>query len=292
MTAEVAVRYEGTSGQRTTLSRVLRSPRTRTGLLLIASIVLIALLGPLVAPHGPSAIVGTPFETPSGGLLLGTDYLGRDVLSRFLWGGRSLIVMSLCAALAGVTIGAMLGLFAAYTGSWADLLVMRGMDVLLAFPTVIFALLFISMLGTSELLLVTVVAVAQIPGTARVVRGAAKAAVNQEYVLWARGVGLSTPRILGGEILPIIVSPLMVELGLRLMWTVGALSALSFLGYGIQPPAPDWGLMINENRNGLSVQPMAVLPPIVAIAMFTIGGNLFAEGVARVVGRTDRKAAR
>ncbi|MGV9863393.1 ABC transporter permease [Rhodococcus koreensis] len=291
MTAEITIR-EASDPQRTTaLSRVLRSPRTRGGLLLMGLVAVLALLGPLLAPNAASAIVGSPFEAPSFALPFGTDNLGRDVLSRFLWGGRSLIIMSLCAAVIGVAIGAVLGLLAAYVGSWGDLIMMRGMDVLLAFPTVIFALLFISTFGTSVLLLVSVVAIAQIPGTARVVRGASRAAVDGEFVLWARGVGLSTPRILVGEILPTVVSPLMVELGLRLMWAVGALSALSFLGYGIQPPTADWGLMINENRNGLSVQPMAVIPPMVAIALFTVGGNLFAEGVARVIGRTDRKAS-
>lgn len=270
--------------------RILTSPRTRLGLILMVVVAAIALIGPLVAPYTPSQIIGAPFAAPSGDAVLGTDYLGHDVLSRFLWGGRSLLLMSVSAALLGVAIGTLIGLATAYFGGWADVLSMRAMDVLLAFPTVVFVLLFVAMFGSSEYLLVLVVAIAHVPGVARVVRGSALSVVRKEYVAWARSVGVPSWRILTGEILPNITSPLMVEIGLRLMWSVGALASLSFLGYGIQPPASDWGLMINENRNGLNVQVFSVLAPILAIAVFTIGGNLFAEGVARIIGRTEGRS--
>ncbi|MEW1823144.1 ABC transporter permease [Arthrobacter sp. NPDC080031] len=271
--------------------RVLRSPRTRIGMIMMGIVIAVAVVGPWFAPHDPTAIIRAPFAPPGGETPLGTDYLGHDVLSRFLFGGRNLIVMSICAALIGTALGAAVGLFAAYTGSWGDMITMRIMDVFLSFPTVIFALLFISMFGTSEVLLVSVVAIAHVPSAARVIRGSALGIVRSEYVLWARSVGLPTRKIVMGEILPNVVSPLMVEVGLRLMWSVGTFAALSFLGYGVQPPASDWGLMINQNRSGLSVQAMSVIPPILAIAVFTIGGNLFAEGVARVVGRTEERSA-
>ncbi|MHC9043267.1 ABC transporter permease [Microbacterium saperdae] len=274
------------------LRRALRSPATRTGLIMMGLIVLIAFIGPLLAPYSPSEILGRPFTAPSSTSLLGTDSLGRDVLSRFLWGGRSLITMTILAAVIGIALGTAVGVSAAYFGRRTDMVLMRLSDVLLAFPTIVLALLLISMLGPNEVLLVIIVAISHVAGTARVMRGAALSVVDREYVLWSRTIGLPSWRIIGGQILPSITSPLMVEFGLRLMWSVGALASLSFLGYGIQPPASDWGLMVNENRNGLSVQVLTVIAPITAIAIFTIGGNLFAEGIARVVARTEGKSSR
>lgn len=273
------------------LSRALRSWRTRLGLGLMGGIVAVALVGPIFAPYGPSEMLSAPFEGPQADFLFGTDTLGRDVFSRFLAGGRSLVWMSLAATAFGIALGAFLGLLGAYFKGIADEVIMRIVDINMAFPSVVFALLAVTMLGPGKVLLVFLVGLSQAPSIARVIRGAALSVVEREYIQYAQAIGLSSWRIVMREILPNVTTPLLVEVGLRLMWSISTLAGLSFLGYGIQPPAADWGLMINENRNALSIQPWAVIVPIAAIAMFTIGGNLFAEGIARAMGRTDEASS-
>jgi peptide/nickel transport system permease protein len=277
--------------RRSLLVRALRTWRTRIGLGLMIGVVLLAFLGPLMAPYGASEMLSTPFEAPSSEFRLGTDALGRDVLSRFLAGGRSLVWMSLIATGFGVSFGAMLGLMSAYFKGLTDTVIMRLVDIKMAFPSVVFTLLIVTMFGPGKPLLVFLVGLSQVPGVARVIRGAAMAVVEREYVQYAQAIGLSSRRILFREILPNVATPLLVEVGLRLMWSISLMAGLSFLGYGIQAPAADWGLMINENRNALSVQPWAVIVPICAIAVFTIGGNIFADGIARAIGRTDGEGA-
>ncbi|MGV2077299.1 MULTISPECIES: ABC transporter permease [unclassified Rhizobium] len=250
----------------------------------------IALFGPLIAPYEASELVGIPFDVPQPDFLLGTDALGRDVLSRFLHGGVSLVWMSLCTTAIAIALATAMGLWAAYYKGWVDETIMRIVDVKLAFPTTVFSLLFVTMFGPGKLLLVCVVGVSLAPTASRVLRGAALAVVEREFIQHARAIGVPGARIILFEVLPNITSPLLVEVGLRLMWSITALAGLSFLGYGIQPPDADWGLMINENRNALSTQPWAVLVPVAAIAAFTVGGNIFAEGVSRVLGRTEGAA--
>jgi len=208
------------------------------------------------------------------------------VLSRVMHGGQDLVWMAFCATLLGLALGTAMGLSAAFFKGWTETVLMRVVELKLAFPSIVFALLFVTMLGPGKGLLTIVVGVSQAPSVARVMRGVAMDVVRQEYVQWARSVGMRAWRVLWAEVLPNTTSPLLVEFGLRMMWSISLLAGLSFLGYGIQPPAADWGLMVNENRNALSVQPFAVLAPIVLIALFSIGCNLFAEGVTRAIGRT------
>jgi peptide/nickel transport system permease protein len=252
-------------------------------------VTLVALIGPLVAPHDPDAVVGLPATAPSRQFLLGTDYLGHDVLSRVLWGGRSVLWMSFSAATIGVAAGAAIGLLAAYAGTIADDFVMRGMDVILAFPQIVFVLLFVSLLGPKLGLIVVLVAIAWVPQVARVVRGITSDIVHREYVESAELIGLSRWRILTREILPNVTTPLMVEYGLRLTWSIALIAAISFLGFGIQPPNADWGLMINENRNILTLQPWPVVGPAVCIAVFAIATNFIAEGIGRAIAGVDRE---
>ncbi|WP_416442855.1 ABC transporter permease [Leucobacter sp. HNU] len=271
------------------LARFLASNQVRWGIGLVVLTTLLACFGGLLAPFSPTDPVTTPYAPPGGGLLLGSDQLGRDVLSRVLAGGVSLAWMAPLSAVLSVAIGAAVGLTAAFTGGWTETILMRAMDVLLAFPGILMALMFVSVFGPSPWLLVTLVVLALIPGVARVIRGAARPVCEREFVLWARSVGIPAGRMIVREVLPNITSPLLVELGVRLMWAVGILASISFIGYGIQPPTPDWGLMVSENRTGLATQPWAVLAPIVMIVLFTVGGNLIAEGGARVIARTEGK---
>jgi peptide/nickel transport system permease protein len=222
------------------------------------------------------------------GTLFGTDNLGRDVLSRFLYGGRWLLVLSALATLLGVGAGALVGLVSGYFRGWPDEVLMRGGDVLLAFPQVVIALLLLTVFGPQVWLLVLVVALGHAPRTARVVRGAALSVVGRDFVQAAEAAGVPAWRILVRELLPNITGTLMVEVGLRLTYSIGLIAALSFLGLGLQPPAADWGLMINENRVALTVQPWSVVLPVLAIAVLTVGTNLVTDGLARASAGIDR----
>ncbi|HWF50466.1 MAG TPA: ABC transporter permease [Solirubrobacteraceae bacterium] len=252
--------------------------------------VALVLLGPLFAPHSPSAFVGLPFAPPSGHVLLGTDFLGRDVLSRVLWGGRSILELSLAAAGLGLALGTAIGLIAAYSQGLLDSLLMRGMDVILAFPAIVFALLAVATVGPKLWLLVIAVGLSHTPRVARLVRGASLDVVNRDFVYAVQAMGEPTRKILLGEILPNIAGPLLVETSLRITFSISLVAALSFLGFGLQPPAADWGLMINENQTGLTIQPWAVVAPILCIALLTIGTSLIADGLARALAGIDRAA--
>ncbi|MDA3147299.1 ABC transporter permease [Leucobacter sp. UCMA 4100] len=269
------------------LKRFLASHQVRWGIILLVFTMLFAFFGEFFAPHPPNEPVSTPYAPPGEGLLFGADQLGRDVLSRVLAGGKYLAWMAPVSAFGGVALGALVGMVGAYYGGWVDTILMRIMDVLLAFPGLLLALMFVSVLGPQPWLLVALVILALVPGVARVIRGAAMPVCNREYVLWSRAIGTPGYKVLLSQVMPNITSPLLVELGIRLMWAVGILASISFIGYGIQPPTPDWGLMVSENRTGLASQPLAVLAPIVMIALFTVAGNLIAEGGARVIARTE-----
>ena len=213
------------------------------------------------------------------------------MLSRFLYGGRSLLALSVAATVLGVGLGTVLGIVAGYLRGWRDEAIMRTGDVALAFPQVVVSLLFLSIVGPKPWLIVAVVGLSHAPRTARVMRDAALAVVERDFVKAAEATGVRRWRIMAGEILPNVTGPLMVELGLRLTYSIGLIAGLSFLGLGLQPPAADWGLMINENRVALTVQPWAVVLPVAAIAVLTIGTNLVTDGLARAYAGIDRGVA-
>ena len=269
------------------IARALREPRMVVGVVLTGLVVGIAVIGPLLAPHSPTEFVGPPFAQPGQDALLGTDNLGRDVVTRFLFGGRLLLLLAVLATLGGVGIGALVGVVAAYRRGWVDELLMRLGDVALAFPQLVLALLFLAVFGPQPALLVVLVAVGHLPRVARVVRGAAMSVVKRDFVRAAEVVGTPRWRIVVTEVLPNVSSTLAVEFGLRLTYSIGILAGLSFLGLGMQPPAADWGLMINENRIALTVAPWAVVLPVLAIAVLTVGTNLIADGLARAAMATE-----
>jgi peptide/nickel transport system permease protein len=255
--------------------------RTKIGLALVLLLVGSALIGPLFAPAEPAEFVAAPFAGPSGDALLGTDNLGRDVLSRFLWGGRSVLSLAILSTLIGVSLGVAVGLVAAYARNVLDDVLMRTMDVILAFPQIVLALVAVATVGPKLWLLVLVVGITTAPRVARVVRGAALDVVERDFVRAAEGIGVPRSKILFGEVLPNVTSPLVVEASLRLTFSIALISALSFLGFGLQPPAADWGLMINENRLGLEIQPWGVVLPVIAIGLLTIGTSLIGDGFSR-----------
>lgn len=273
------------------LRRAWRLPRTKVGVALALLLLGTALIGPFFAPHDPAAFAGAPYAHPSSSALLGTDNLGRGVLSRFLWGGRSILGLSAAATAIGLVLGVSIGLVAAYSRSILDDVLMRVMDVILAFPSIVLALVAVSTVGPKLWLIVLVVGLTTMPRVARVTRGASAEIVERDFVQAAEALGEPRPKLLLGEILPNITSPLMVEASLRLTYAIGLIAGLSFLGFGEQPPAADWGLMINENRQGLTVQPWGVVMPVIAIALLTIGTSLIGDGLARASAGIDRGGA-
>jgi peptide/nickel transport system permease protein len=265
-----------------------RLSRTKVGLGICAFIIALAAFGPLLAPYSPTEFVAAPFSGPSAKAWLGTDYIGHDVLTRVLYGGRTVITLALAATAIGMTIGVSLGLIAGYAKRWLDEGVMRLLDVFLAFPQIVLALLFVSVVGPKLWLIVLMVGLSHAPRIARVTRAAALEVAGRDFVTAAEALGVARRRILFVEILPNITSPLLVEFGLRLTYSIGLIAALSFLGFGLQPPAADWGLMINENRIAITVQPWAVFVPVLLIGILTIGTNLVADGFGRALIGIDR----
>ncbi|MET3809936.1 ABC transporter permease [Arthrobacter sp. UYEF3] len=268
--------------------RALRSKRTVVGLVLSLAVLAVALFGPYVSPHSATDFVAAPFSPAGTGGPFGTDNLGRDVLSRFLSGGQSLMILALVATGLGVGLGALVGVTAAYRRGWLDEFLMRTGDVALAFPQIVLALLFLSIIGPQLWLLVLMVGLGHLPRVARVVRGAALSVVERDFIKAAESVGIPRWRIMIGEIIPNISSTLAVEFGLRLTYSIGLVAGLSFLGLGLQPPAADWGLMINENRIALTISPWSVALPVIAIAVLTVGTNLVTDGLAKASIGSDK----
>lgn len=264
------------------LGAVIRTRRGALGLALAGSVVLVAAIGPFVAPYSPDQSVTFPFAGPSSQYLLGSDMLGRDVLSRVLAGGWELLLMALAATVFGVFIGAAAGISAAYLRGRVDGFIMRTVDVFLAFPQLVFALLLVSIVGPKIWLIVVAVGFTHAPAVARVLRSSALEISERDYVKSIELQGVRPAKIMRSEILPNLVSPLMVESGLRFTYSIVMMAGLAFLGFGLPPPAPSWGYMIQENRIGLSLNVWAVAVPVILIAVLTIGVNTFTDAIARV----------
>lgn len=262
--------------------RMMRQKQAKIGMALTGAVVLVAVIGPLLLPwatgYTSTEFSGRPFQ-PDG--VFGTDNLGRDILSRFLDGGLRLLIYAALATGLGMILGSAAGMLAAYQGGRLDSVIMRGNDVLLALPQLVFALLAITVLGPQGWVLVTVIGITHAPRIARVTRSAASAVITEDFVRAAEMYAVPRWKILAKDVLPNITGPLMVELGLRMTYSIAAIASLSFLGLGLQPPTAGWGLMINENRIALTVQPWGVILPVLAIAVLTVGSNLITDSLAR-----------
>src|SRR5215470_1303243 len=267
----------------------VRTPRGAIGLGLTSFVVLVAVIGPFVAPYAQDALLTFPFGRPSAQYLLGGDEYGRDVLSRVLDGGWLLLIMAACATALGIAGGAAAGMSAAYLRGRSDGIIMRTVDVILAFPQLVFALLLLSLLGPKLWLITIAVGFSHAPQVARVIRSATLDITERDFVKAAELQGMRPTRVMVREIMPNLVSPLMVEAGLRLTYSIVIISGLAFLGFGQAPPASNWGLMINENRIGLTLNPWAVIVPAALIALLTIGTNTFTDAFARVTIGVDRR---
>ena len=270
------------------LRRSLRLWRTRIGVALVGFLVLVAIVGPYVAPYGPSTPVGVPNANPSGKAVLGTDYLGQDVLSRVLYGGRSILVMAVLATALGLIAGAAIGLVAAYSRNALDDTLMRGMDVLMALPSILLGLVAVAIIGPHAWVIVAAIALTTTPRIARVARGTAQPIVERDFIACSEAMGVPRWRIVSGELLPNTLGPLTVEASLRLTYSIALIASLAFLGLSTNPNGANWGTMINENQLVLAVQPWGAVAPIIAIALLTIGTGLIGDGIARTAAGIDR----
>jgi len=285
--AEVPLPPSGVRGT-SLLRRSLRLWRTRIGVALVGILVLLAIIGPYVAPYGPSTPVGAPNSNPSGKAVLGTDYLGQDVLSRLLYGGRSILIIAVIATALGLVVGTAIGLVAAYSRNALDDVLMRGMDVILAFPQILLTLVAVAIVGPHAWVIVVAIALTTAPRIARVARGAAQPVVERDFIAASEAMGVPRWRIVSGELLPNTLGPLMVEASLRLTYSIAVIAALAFLGLSPDPNGANWGTMINENQLVLPVQPWGTVAPIIAIALLTIGTGLVGDGIARTAAGIDR----
>jgi peptide/nickel transport system permease protein len=256
--------------------------RPSAGQLALLVVLSVALLGRLIAPDSPDSTVGVPLAGPSATHLLGTDYLGRDVLSRVLYGGFSVVATAGVATAIEAVLGVTVGLLAGFKGGTLDAILMRTLDVVIAFPPILFVLVIATGAGHSVTAMVLATAVVLFPATARVVRGATLELVGRGYVEAAVARGESLWYILRREILPNCSGIVLADLGIRLTYAILLTATVAFFGLGIQPPSPNWAVEIADNRDTLTAQPLAVLAPAALIAALTISVNLASDSaVAR-----------
>jgi peptide/nickel transport system permease protein len=266
--------------------RFLRSAGGAVGAAVLFFLLGVALLGPFFAPYSPTAPIGIPFGGSSADAPLGYDVLGRDVLSRILWGGRSVLFLAGAATLLAYLAGGLVGLVAGYSRSLTDTILMRGVDVLISIPALLFILVLITGAGTSKAALIAGVAVVQAPLVARIVRTATLEQAVRGFVEAAEARGERTFSILWREIVPNIVSPIAADFGLRFTYSIILVASVNFFGLGLQPPDADWALIISENRIGLTLNPWVILVPAALIALLTISLSLVGDAIARSLGRS------
>jgi peptide/nickel transport system permease protein len=270
----------------------LRMWRTRIGLIIAAFLVFIAFFGRYFAPYGENEGIGVAMK-PASELekdsLFGSGELGRDIWTRFLYGGRPILITAVLATLLALLLGTIVGLLAAYSRGVLDDILMRTMDVLISLPQIILVLVVVSMFGVDEWKIIVTVALSTTPRIARVTRGAAVSVVERDFIGAAEALGEPRWRILSYELLPNITAPLLVEATLRLTYTIALIGALAFLGFTSDPLAANWGLMIQEHRGGLlGDQPWGTVLPVIAIALLTIGTGLIGDGLSRAAAGIDR----
>lgn len=255
-----------------------KAPLTaKFGLVVIIAYILVASFAPLLAPYGESEIVGAEFELWGEGFVLGTDNLGRDMLTRLIYGARNTVGIALVTTLLAFFLGGIAGIMAAVLGGWYDQIMSRIVDVLMAIPVLIFAMLLLTIFGTSYWNLVLVIGVLDSTRVFRIARAVSLNVVVMDYIESARLRGEGVSWISLREVLPNIMPPLVAEFGLRFCFVFLTISALSFLGLGLQPPDADWGSMVRDNAALIAFEDITPLVPAAAIALLTIGVNFVVD---------------
>jgi len=247
------------------------------GMLVVLIYSIVAIFAPFIAPYGEREILGRSFELWSEKYPLGTDNLGRDMLSRMIFGARNTIGLALSITILAFLLGSLTGMIAAALGGWVDQILSRIVDVLMSIPSLIFALLILSIFGTSVSYLIATITVIDATRVFRLARATAMNVVVMDYVEVARVRGEKLDWVIRKEILPNITAPLLAEFGLRFCFVFLFISALSFLGLGIQPPAADWGSMVRDNASLITFEDITPLLPAGAIALLTVAINFIVD---------------
>ncbi|MGF1630837.1 MAG: ABC transporter permease [Kiloniellaceae bacterium] len=250
------------------------------GLAIILFWAVIALIGHWITPYPVGEIVDWDyFGSISSQFWMGTDYLGRDILSRLLMGTRYTVGIALAAVMLACIAGIVLGMSAAVAGGWFDMLLSRLLDAFNGIPSLLFGLVVVAAVGSSIPVLILTLAAIYMPGAYRFARALAVNVNTMDFVTVARARGEGTPYLIAREIFPNILGPVLADFGLRFVFIVLVLSGLSFLGLGVQPPNADWGALVRENIEGLSIGAPAVIFPCIAIASLTISVNMFIDNL-------------
>ena len=264
--------------------RLKKRPAALVGLIIFLIFLFLAVFGPWVAPYDyAKQDAEVRLEPPSLSHPCGTDQFGRDIFSRIIVGTRNIFLLGGIGTIMAALIGTAIGLASGYAGGWADEIIMRLLDVLLSFPSLLLALVLLSTVGPSNVNLVVVVTILYVPMIARVVRSMVLDLKTKEFVEAARVRGERRSYVLFREILPNSLPPLLVEASMRFSYSIFLVASLGFLGLGVQPPSPDWGLQINEARCFFRIAPWALLFPAAAIAILVIAINLMSDGLRQVM---------
>ncbi len=272
-----------TRDRNTTFARALRNPRvTLCGVFLIL-IGLVAIAAPIIAPHDPTAQLAKPLLQPGRAYLLGTDDFGRDVLSRLIYAGRISLGVSAASVVIATFAGVWLGLVAGYYRGWVETIIMRAMDVLLSFPTIILAIAIVSALGPSIRNIIIVIAVVYIPRFVRIVYGTTLSVREAEYIQAARVVGARDPYIIRTAVLPNVLAPILVQISLSLGFAILVEAGLSFLGLGAQPPTPSWGNMVSTARDFMETNTVLLIAPAAAVGLTIMAFNTLGDGLRDVL---------
>ena len=247
------------------------------GMVVILFYAVISIFAPFIAPYGETELLGRAYEVWSDKFLLGTDNLGRDMLSRLIYGARNTIGLALSITLIAFVLGSLTGMIAAALGGWVDQVLSRIVDVLMSIPSLIFALLILSIFGTAMPYLIGTIAILDATRVFRLARATAMNVAVMDYVEVARLRGEKLGWVIRKEILPNITAPLLAEFGLRFCFVFLFISALSFLGLGIQPPTADWGSMVRDNATLIAFDDITPLLPAGAIALLTVAMNFVVD---------------
>lgn len=260
--------------------RLRRDKLAIAGMVIIAMFIIAAIFAPLLAPYDPIAqTILQRRQTPSRQHWMGLDEVGRDILSRIIYGARASLQVGLLSVSMAIILGSILGAIAGFVGGWVDNVIMRLMDILLAFPGLLLAIAVVSILGPGLMNMLYAIAFVSIPIYARIMRASVLAVKEQDFVLAARAVGVSTMRILWREILPNAMTPVLVAGTLGIATAILDAAGLSFLGLGAQPPTPEWGSMLGEGRGSVFTAPHIVVFPGLAIMLNVLGFNLLGDGL-------------
>ena len=260
-------------------SRMLRTPRIVIPGAFLLLMAICAIFAPLIAPYSYTKLLDAPLLPPSRTYWLGTDDFGRDELSRLIYGARVSLTVAVVSVTFASTVGTTLGLIAAYYRGWTDTLVMRMMDILLSFPTIVLAIAIVAMLGPSVRNVIIVIGIIFIPRFTRIVYGATLSTREAEFVQAARVIGARDRRIIATAILPNVLAPIFVQISLSLGAAILVETGLSFLGLGAQPPTPSWGNMVGNARNFMEQVPLLLIAPSVLIGLTILSLNMMGDGL-------------